>query len=72
MKQLMIMMLVGLFAAALIIGCGQEGEEGAADKVPAEVKTAEMADTTRMDSAMHDTGMMMEDSAMYDTAMGEY
>ncbi len=63
LRKLFTLAAVGLFALALIAGCGQKAEKET-DKVPTEVKSAEMADSTRMDSAapaMTDTtGAAME------------
>jgi hypothetical protein len=55
---------VGLMALSLVIGCGQKAEKET-DKVPAENKMAEQADSTRMDSAtMMDTMESMTDTMM--------
>ena len=49
MKKVFTLGLMLLFALALVAGCGQNAEQEA-DKVPADVKDAEMADSTRLDS----------------------
>lgn len=49
MKKLLILFLVSIFVFGLIIGCGKKDAES--DKMPAEVKEAEMMDSTRMDSS---------------------
>lgn len=54
MKRIFVLFLLTLFALSLVIGCGQK-ETSEADKVPADVKEAEMADTTRMDEGMVDS-----------------
>ena len=56
MKKLLTVSFVILMIAVLVLGCGQKQEEGAG-KVPADVKKAEQADSTRMDSAMIDSTM---------------
>jgi len=53
MKKLIILFLAAIFAFSLIIGCGKKDAES--DKMPAEVKEAEMMDSTRMDSSMIDS-----------------
>lgn len=49
MKKLLILFLVSIFVLGLIIGCGKK--EAESDKMPADVKEAEMMDSTRMDSS---------------------
>lgn len=62
MRQLITLFIIGLFALSMVIGCGQKAEQDT-DKMPAEDKAAEMADTTQMDSAnMMDTLESMVDS----------
>ncbi|MGD8922001.1 MAG: hypothetical protein PVH24_02050 [Candidatus Zixiibacteriota bacterium] len=63
MKRILILLLCGLFALALVAGCGQkeQTQEGTAAGAP-----EEMADSTRMDSAAMDTTM---DTTMPDTSM---
>jgi len=53
MKKVFTLGLMVLFALALVAGCGQKAEQEA-DKVPVEVKDAEMADSTRLDSMATD------------------
>ena len=53
MKKVFTLGLMVLFALALVAGCGQQAEQEA-DKVPVEVKDAEMADSTRLDSMATD------------------
>ena len=64
MKRILILLLCGLFALALVAGCGQkeQTQEGTAAGAP-----EEMADTTRMDSAAMDTSM--DTTTMPDTGM---
>ena len=54
MKKVLLLGLVVLLALAVIWGCGKKAEEDA-DRAPAEVVEAEMADSTRLDSAAVDT-----------------
>ena len=54
MKRFLVLLLVALFAIGLTVGCGKK-EAAEADKVPADVKEAEMADTTRMDEGVVDS-----------------
>ncbi len=73
MKRLGILVLIVLFAVALMSACGQKEGETPATKQETQAKQAEMADTTRMDSAaMMDTAGAMMDSAksMTDSASG--
>ncbi len=64
MKKLLLLAALSLMVFALVIGCGKKADD-AADKVPVEVKKAEMMDSTRMDS-----GTQMMDSTMTDS-MGD-
>ena len=48
MKRFLVLLLVALFAIGLT-GCGTK-DAAETDKVPADVKEAEMQDTTRLDS----------------------
>jgi len=68
MKKFMVVMVMALFVAALLSGCGEKAEKDTG-KVPPEVKKAESIDSTRMDSAMMDTAMM--DTGMVDSTMIE-
>jgi len=61
MKKLLILTLCLLFAASLMYGCGQQEAEQKAEPA-AGGQPEEMADTTRMDSAM-DSAMESVDSA---------
>lgn len=76
MKKLIILFLAAIFAFGLIIGCGKKDAES--DKMPAEVKEAEMMDSTRMDSSMIDSLAGEAKEAIDDTAekaddaMGEH
>jgi len=73
MKRLGILVLIVLFAVALMSACGQKEGETPATQQETQAKQAEMADTTRMDSAaMMDTAAAMMDSAksMTDSAKG--
>ncbi len=64
MKKLLFLAALSLIVFALMVGCGKKADE-ATDKVPVEVKKAEMMDSTRMDSGTH-----MMDSTMMDS-MGD-
>ncbi len=66
MKKLLTVSLAILLIAVLIMGCGQKQEQDAG-KVPAEVKKAEQADSTRMDSALIDTTMVDTMEVQQDT-----
>ena len=71
MKKLIILALCAIFAMALVIGCGEKKADDA--DMTAGGHSEEMADQTRMDSAMVDSmGHMMADSAkmMMDSAKG--
>jgi PBP1b-binding outer membrane lipoprotein LpoB len=64
MKRLGILVLIVLFAVALMSACGQKEGETPATQQETEAKQAEMMDTTRMDSAaMMDSAGAMMDSA---------
>ena len=62
MKRFLVLLLVALFAIGLTVGCGQK-EAAEADKVPADVKEAEMADTTRMDEVVDSLAGEVKDAA---------
>ena len=65
MKRLFLMTFVMLALFALMIGCG--GSEDAGEATPDAAQTADMMDTTAMDS-MHQMGdSMMHDSMMHDS-----
>ena len=72
MKKLLVLMLCLALGAAMLVGCGQK--EGDTETTPAAGHPDEMADTTRMDSAVQAGEEMMEeakdmaDSAMHDAA----
>ena len=51
MKRFLVLLFIALFALGLAVGCGQK-EAAEDDKVPADVKEAEMADTTRLDEVV--------------------
>lgn len=68
MKKLLFLAALSLMVFALMVGCGKKADE-ATDKVPVEVKKAEMMDSTRMDSSMHKMDSTMMDS-MGDTHEG--
>lgn len=71
MKKLLILALCAIFAMALVIGCGEKKADDT--DMTAGGHAEEMADQTRMDSAMVDSmGQMMTDSAkmMMDSAKG--
>ncbi len=73
LRKLFILTAVVVFTLALTVGCGQKADQES-DKVPTEVKSAEMADSTRMDSAateMADSaGAVMEGEATEGEAAG--
>lgn len=58
MRKMLAVMMVLLVALCFIYGCGKKDTQEGADKVPADTKKAEMADTTAMDSATWDEGEM--------------
>lgn len=60
MKTIVTLVLTGLLLLSLV-GCGKTEQES--DKMPVDVKEAEQMDTTRLDSAMHDSTMMPVDTA---------
>ena len=64
MKRLLIVFACGLLMLALLAGCGKK--EDATHDTSAAGHPEEMADSTRMDSAMHDSTMMdsVKDSMM--------
>jgi hypothetical protein len=71
MKRLLVLLCVGALGLALLIGCGQQEE---AEEHGAAGMAEEMADTTRMDSAMIDSmadTMMSEAEGMMDEAEGD-
>jgi uncharacterized membrane protein affecting hemolysin expression len=70
MKRLGILILIVLFAVALLSACGQKEGETQATKQETQSKQAEMMDTTRMDSAAMDTAGMMDTTNMTDTTHG--
>ncbi len=51
MKKLLIVLMILLVSLCFIFGCGKKESQEETDKVPVEVKQAEMADSTAMDSA---------------------
>ena len=53
MKKLLFLAALSLMVFALVVGCGKKADE-ATDKVPVETKAADMMDSTRMDSMMHE------------------
>ena len=57
MRKMLMVLMALLVALCFIYGCGKK-ETQEDDKVPAETKQAEMADTTAMDSATWDEGAM--------------
>jgi hypothetical protein len=65
MKRLLIVSLLIALALSVGFGCGKKETERPADKVPPEVKKAEVMDTTRMDSAMMESTMV--DTTAVDT-----
>ena len=69
MKKLLLLAALTLMVFALVVGCGKKADE-ATDKVPVEVKKAEMMDSTRMDSGTHMMDSTMMDS-MDDTHEGQ-
>ncbi len=60
MKKIIVLLVIMALALAFVYGCGKKAEE--TDKVPVEVKQAEVMDSTRMDSAA-----MEMDTTMVDT-----
>ena len=69
MKRFAIVAAVALAIFAFGSGCSKKTED--TNKVPAEVKKAEMMDSTRMDSAMMDT-MQEKMHEMTDSAAHEH
>jgi PBP1b-binding outer membrane lipoprotein LpoB len=57
MRKMLAVTMALLVALCFIYGCGKK-ETKEDDKVPAETKQAEMADTTAMDSATWEEGAM--------------
>lgn len=55
MRKLLAVVLALLMCFCFIYGCGKKDVQQETDKVPVEVKQAEMADSTAMDSAMWDS-----------------
>ena len=51
MKKLLLILMAITATLCFIWGCGKKDTNEGADKVPAETKQAEMADSTAMDSA---------------------
>jgi len=51
MRKFLVLTVILVMALSFIYGCGKKEGQQEDDKVPAEVKKAEMADTTAMDSA---------------------
>jgi hypothetical protein len=52
---MLIVVLILLVSLCFIYGCGKKDVQQETDKVPVEVKQAEMADSTAMDSAIWDS-----------------
>lgn len=72
MKRLMVLLCVGALGLALLIGCGQQKEAESEDHGAAGM-AEEVADTTRMDSAMADSmadTMMSKSKEMMDKTEG--
>ena len=67
MKKLLITMVIALVALSLVWGCGQKADN--TGKTPPDVKKAEAIDTTSMDSATPDMGVV--DSTVVDSAAKE-
>lgn len=57
MRKMLVITMALLMGLCFIYGCGKK-ETKEEDKVPAETKQAEMADSTAMDSASWDEGEM--------------
>ena len=55
MRKLLAVALALLVCFCFIYGCGKKDVQQETDKVPIEVKQAEMADSTSMDSAICDS-----------------
>ncbi|MCK4372072.1 MAG: hypothetical protein KAW61_02945 [candidate division Zixibacteria bacterium] len=55
MRKMLIVVLILLVSLCFIYGCGKKDVQQETDKVPVEVKQAEMADSTAMDSAIWDS-----------------
>ncbi len=55
MRKLLAVVLALLVCFCFIYGCGKKDVQQETDKVPIEVKQAEMADSTAMDSAIWDS-----------------
>ena len=51
MKKILVLLVIMALALAFVYGCGKKEAEDT-DKVPVEVKEAEVMDSTRMDSAV--------------------
>jgi len=64
MRKFLVLTAILLMALSFIYGCGKK-ESQEENKMPAEVKKAEMADSTAMDSATWD--MESEDSTTMET-----
>ncbi|MDH3892163.1 MAG: hypothetical protein OEV49_13880 [candidate division Zixibacteria bacterium] len=58
MRKVLAIMMALLVALCFIYGCGKKDTQEGDDKVPADTKQAEMADSTAMDSAVWDEGAM--------------
>lgn len=67
MKRLLLLTLLTALTVGLVIGCGQKADDTSSDKVPPEVKGAEMLDSTRLDSA--ETGGGAYDSVFQDSGV---
>ena len=67
MGKMLVMVLGLLVCLCFIYGCGKKDVQQETDKVPAEVKKAEMADSTAMDSAMWDSTAVDTMAAEHDS-----
>lgn len=56
MRKMLAVLMALLVVFCFVYGCGKKDIQEGDDKVPAETKQAEMADTTAMDSATWDEG----------------
>ena len=67
MRKMLVVVLTLLVCFCFIYGCGKKDTQQETDKVPAEVKKAEMADSTAMDSAMWDSTAVDTMAAEHDS-----
>lgn len=62
MRKFLAIVLCGLFMMSLITSCGQKEEAGQQTETPAAGQPEELADTTRLDSAVVDSAVATPDS----------